>query len=81
MHVRAHRAPDLLAPRCLRVDRHSQRLHQNLVIGRQQFDEALLFTGEVVVEGALGGAGVADDIGHGRLAVSALGDRGGQAVE
>ena len=40
-----------------------------------------LFAGELVVERPLAGAGVPDDVGHRRLAVAALLDRGGQPVE
>jgi hypothetical protein len=79
--VGAHRLTDLLLPVGVGIGRRAHGLDELLVVGRQQVDEALLFGGEVVVEGALGGAGSADDVGHGGLAVAALRDTRGQSVE
>lgn len=50
-------------------------------VGAQELQEALFLAGELVVEGALGRAGVPDDVGDRAGAVATLGDRGGQAVE
>ena len=47
----------------------------------QQLDQALFLAGELLVEGALGGAGVPDDVGDGGVAVAAFDDRRGDAVE
>src|SRR5262249_6482198 len=52
-----------------------------LVVGSQEIDEAVLLAGELAVEGALGRAGVPDDVGDRGVAVAAFTDRGVEAVE
>ena len=79
--VRVDRLADLDLPVRLRVDGIADVGDQGLVVPPQQLDQALFLAGELLVEGALGGAGVPDDVGDGGVAVAALDDRCGHAVE
>ncbi len=79
--VGVRRGADLLLPRGFSVDRRLDRGDQVVVVGAQQFDEALFLAGEFAVEGPLGGLRVAHDVGDRRLAVTAFGDGVGKSVE
>ena len=72
---------NLLMPVGFGVDRCGDALAELLDVGPQQLQEALFLAVEPVVEGALGRAGVADDVGDRAGAVAAFIDRGGEAVE
>ena len=76
-----HGLTNLRLPVRIWVDGVANLVRQVLDIGVQQLEKALLFTGELTVERALRRAGVTNDVGDGGGAVSALGDRGGEAVE
>ncbi len=73
--------PDLGLPVGCRVDRVADLLAEFLDAGVQQLVETLLLAGELVVERALGGTGVPDDVGDGAGAVSAFVDRRRETVE
>ena len=81
VYVRDDRLPDLDMPVRIRVDGITDVGDQVLVVPPQQLDQALFLAGELLVEGAFGGAGVPDDVGDGGVAVAAFDDRRGDAVE
>ena len=72
---------DLGLPFGVGIDGVANVLAQFSDVGVQQLEKALLLAGELVVERALGRARVPDDIGDGAGTVSALGDRGREAIE
>src|ERR1044072_8969116 len=78
--VGAYSLLNLVLPVGFGVDRVPDVLDHRLVVGPQQFDEAVLLAGELAIEGAFGGAGVTDDVGHRGVPVAALVDRGVEAV-
>ncbi len=80
-NVRDDRLADLHLPVRIRVDGVADGGDQDVVVPPKQLDQALFLAGELLVEGALGGAGVPDDVGDGGVAVAALDDRCGHAVE
>ena len=75
------RLTDLVLPIRLGIDGRPDVGDQVFVVPAQQFDQALFLAGELLVEGALRGAGVPDDVGDGAVAITALADRCGQPVE
>jgi hypothetical protein len=75
------RLTNLSAPISLGIDRCQDAFAEFLDVVLQQLQEALFLTGELVVEGALGRARVADNVCDCAGAVSTLADRGGEAVE
>src|ERR1700730_12669358 len=80
-HVGLHGLTNLSLPVRVRIDGGANLLRQLLYVGMQQLEETLLLAGELPVERALRCAGVTDDVGDGGGPVSALGDRGREAVE
>ena len=79
--VCADGATDLGVPLRIGIDGGLDRGDQCFVVGPQQLDEAFFLACEFAVEGALGGLGVADDVGDRGVPVAAFGDRLGEAVE
>ncbi len=75
------RLTNLLVPVGLGIDRCRDALAEFLDVGPQQLQKALFFTSELVVERALGRAGVADDVSDRAGAVTTVADRGGEAIE
>src|SRR6202011_5079706 len=75
------RLPNLVVPERLRVDRGHDLPDHLLVGGAQQLDEALLLAAELLIEGALRGAGVTHDVGDRGVPVSAFGYRLRETVE
>ena len=75
------RLADLVLPVRLGVDRRLDVGDQVVVVSAQQLDQALFLAGELLVEGALRGARVPDDVGDGGVAVAAFTDRCGKPVE
>lgn len=64
-----------------RVDRCGDLVAEPFDVRLQELQKAFLLAGELVVERALGGVGVADDVGDRAGAVAALGDGQGEPVE
>lgn len=72
---------DLVLPFGLGADGRADVLDERGVVGAQQLDETGFFACELVVERALGGASVADDVGNGAVAVTLVVDGGREPVE
>ena len=79
--VGAGRLADLLLPIGLGIDGRPDIGDQVFVVSAEHFDQALFLAGELLVEGALRGARVPDDVGDGGVAIPAFTDRCGQPVE
>src|ERR1700730_15035741 len=75
------RLTDLVSPLRLGIDGRLDVGDQVLVVSAQQLDKTLFLAGELLVEGALRGARVPNDVGNGGVAIAALADRGGEPVE
>src|SRR6476659_7714918 len=77
----AGRLADLFLPVSLGVGGRPDVGDQVLVVPAEHLDQALFLAGELLVEGALRGARVPDDVGDRGVAITALTDRCGQPVE